>query len=62
MLMVAKVKDDKIIQMTEEQNKLFGIDKLNIKRSNIPAVTHLDYSARIQTVKRDTNKKYYTLD
>ena len=61
MLMVAKVKDDKIIQMTEEQNKLFGIDKLNIKRSNIPAVTHLDYSARIQTVKRDTNKKYYDL-
>tara|TARA_B100000886_G_scaffold62688_1_gene38888 strand:+ start:6428 stop:8266 length:1839 start_codon:yes stop_codon:yes gene_type:complete len=61
MLMVAKVKDDKIIQMTEEQNKLFGIDKLNIKRSNIPAVTHLDYSARIQTVKRNTNKKYYDL-
>ena len=61
MLMVAKVKDDKIIQMTEEQNKLFGIDKLNIKRSNIPAVTHLDYSARIQTVKKDTNKKYYDL-
>ena len=61
MLMVAKVKDDKITQMTEEQNKLFGIEKLNIKRSEIPAVTHLDYSARIQTVRRDYNKRYYDL-
>ena len=61
MLMVAKVKDDKITQMTEEQNKLFGIEKLNIKRSEIPAVTHLDYSARIQTVRRDSNKRYYDL-
>ena len=61
MLMVAKVKDNKIIKMTEEQKKLFGIEKLNIKRSNIPAVTHLDYSARIQTVSKNTNEKYYNL-
>ena len=47
--------------MTDEQKKLFGIDKLNIKRSDIPAVTHVDYSARIQTVKKDTNKRYYDL-
>ena len=47
--------------MTKEQKKLFGIDKLNIKRSEIPAVTHVDYSARIQTVTKKTNKKYYDL-
>jgi len=47
--------------MTEEQKKLFGIDKLNIKRSEIPAVTHVDYSARIQTVHKETNPKYYKL-
>jgi carbamoyltransferase len=47
--------------MTEEQNKLFGIDKLNIKRSEIPAVTHVDYSARIQTVHKETNEKYFRL-
>ena len=47
--------------MTDEQKKLFGIDKLNIKRSEIPAVTHVDYSARIQTVTRDTNLRYYDL-
>jgi len=61
MLLVANVKHDKQIEMTEEQKTLFGIDKLNIKRSDIPAVTHVDYSARIQTVKRDTNKRYYDL-
>ncbi len=61
MLLVAKVKEDKIIKMNEQQNKLFGIEKLNIKRSTIPAVTHLDYSARIQTVNKETNKKYYEL-
>ena len=49
MLFVANVISDKQIKMTDEQ-KLFGIDKLNIKRSEIPAVTHIDYSARIQTV------------
>ena len=47
--------------MTEKEKKLFGIDKLNIKRSDIPAVTHVDYSARIQTVAKNTNKPYYDL-
>ena len=47
--------------MTEDQKKLFGIDKLNIKRSEIPAVTHIDYSARIQTVTKKNNKRYYDL-
>ena len=61
MLMVAKIKKDKIIEMTKDQKKLFGIDKLNIKRSEIPAVTHIDYSARIQTVHKETNEKYFKL-
>jgi len=61
MLLVANVNNDKNIEMTEEQKKLFGIEKLNIKRSEIPAVTHVDYSARIQTVTRDTNNRYYDL-
>ena len=61
MLMVADINLKKKIEMTESQKKLFGIDKLNIKRSEIPAVTHVDYSARIQTVNRDTNAKYYDL-
>ncbi len=47
--------------MTEEEKNLFGIDKLNIKRSNIPAVTHVDYSARVQTVDKEINPKYYQL-
>ena len=47
--------------MTQEQKELFGIDKLNVKRSEIPAVTHVDYSARIQTVSQDTNPKFYDL-
>ena len=47
--------------MTENQKKLFGIEKLNIKRSEIPAVTHVDYSARVQTVTKNTNKRYYDL-
>ena len=47
--------------MTNEQKKLFGIDKLNIKRSEIPAITHVDYSARIQTVHAETNVKYHKL-
>jgi carbamoyltransferase len=61
MLMVSNVNKDKTIKMTEEQKKLFGIDKLNIKRSEIPAVTHVDYSARIQTVHKETNEKYFKL-
>ena len=47
--------------MTDEQQALFGIDKLNVPRSSIPAVTHVDYSARIQTVHRDTNPRYHAL-
>mgnify|MGYP006138201263 FL=1 len=61
MLFVAKIKKDKTLDMSEEQEKLFGIEKLNIKRSEIPAVTHVDYSARIQTVNENTNKKYFDL-
>ena len=61
MLIVAEVNNDKCIKMTKEQEKLFGIDKLNIKRSDIPAVTHVDYSARIQTVNKETNPKYFKL-
>ena len=61
MLLVAEVLDHKKIKMTDEEKNLFGIDKLNIKRSDIPAVTHVDYSARIQTVHSETNPKYYSL-
>ena len=61
MIFVADVKKKHQIEMTQEQKKLFGIAKLNIKRSSIPAVTHVDYSARIQTVHMKTNPKYYKL-
>jgi carbamoyltransferase len=61
MLMVSNINKDKTIEMTEDQKNLFGIDKLNVKRSEIPAVTHVDYSARIQTVHKETNKKYFRL-
>ena len=61
MLMVAPVKEEKRIPMTDEQRSLFGIDKLNIPRSNIPAITHVDYSARIQTVDGKYNQRYYRL-
>ena len=61
MLYVAEVSKEKKVKMTSEQNNLFGIEKLNIKRSEIPAVTHVDYSARIQTVNKNTNKRYYDL-
>ena len=59
MLLVANVAKKHQIPMTEEQEKLFGIDKLNVPRSTIPAATHVDYSARIQTVHRETNPRYY---
>ena len=61
MLLVADVKKSKQIQMTNEQKNLFGIDKLNVKRSSIPSVTHVDYSARIQTVHKETNPKFHKL-
>ncbi len=61
MLFVAHINSNKKIEMTEQEQNLFGIDKLNIKRSEIPAVTHVDYSARVQTVSKNTNKCYYDL-
>tara|TARA_Y100000590_G_C15723861_1_gene1014457 strand:+ start:170 stop:2008 length:1839 start_codon:yes stop_codon:yes gene_type:complete len=61
MLLVDIVKENKCKKMTEEEKNLFGIEKLNIKRSDIPAVTHVDYSARIQTVHEETNPKFYKL-
>jgi carbamoyltransferase len=61
MLLVAPVQRSLRIPMTSEQEKLFGIDKLNVPRSIIPAVTHVDYSARIQTVRREDNPLYYEL-
>lgn len=61
MLMVAPVAKDKRMAMTEAQQKLFGIEKLNVPRSQIPAVTHVDYSARIQTVHQETNPRFYAL-
>ena len=61
MLLVDDVRKDKRIEMTKEEKSLFGIDRLNIKRSSIPAVTHVDYSARIQTVHKETNPKYHAL-
>jgi len=61
MLLVADVKKSKQLQMTNEQKNLFGIDKLNVKRSSIPSVTHVDYSARIQTVNKETNPMFHKL-
>ena len=61
MLLVADVRPEHRIAMTPEQQALFGIDKLNVPRSSIPAVTHVDYSARIQTVHADTNPRYHAL-
>ncbi len=61
MLLVADVVERRRLQMTAEQKALFGIDKLNLARSDIPAVTHVDYSARIQTVHSETNPRFYAL-
>ena len=61
MLLVADVKEDKRRTMTEEEKTFFGIDKLNVPRSSVPAITHVDYSARIQTVHADTNPRYHAV-
>ena len=61
MLLVSDVHKDKIIPMKKKDKLLFGIDKLNVKRSEIPAVTHVDYSARVQTVSEKTNKRFHKL-
>jgi carbamoyltransferase len=61
MLLVAPVKDTLRIAMTDEQGRLFGIEKLNVPRSTIPAITHVDYSARIQTVHAETNPRFHRL-
>ncbi|MDA9732171.1 carbamoyltransferase, partial [Candidatus Pelagibacter sp.] len=61
MLLVTNINSNKKIEMTYEQENLFGIDKLNEKRSEIPAVTHVDYSARVQTVTKNTNSRFYDL-
>jgi carbamoyltransferase len=61
MLLVADVKPSHCRQMTQEEQERFGIDKLNVLRSDIPAVTHVDYSARIQTVHKETNPRYHAL-
>ena len=61
MLLVADVKRNRRRQMDDDPAKLFGIDKLNVPRSDIPAVTHVDYSARVQTVHTETNPRYHAL-
>ena len=61
MLIVAPVKEDHRIPMTEEQDKLFGIEKLKVPRSELPAITHVDYSARIQTIHEQTNPRFHSL-
>ncbi len=61
MLIVAPVREEHRIPLTDEQKKLFGIERLNLKRSELPAITHVDYSARVQTVHEETNPRYYRL-
>ena len=61
MLLVAQVRDERKINMSKEEEALFGIEKLNVPRSDIPAVTHVDYSARIQTVNKEDHPLYYDL-
>jgi carbamoyltransferase len=61
MLLVADVKRNRRRYMTEEEERLYGIDKLNVVRSDLPAITHVDYSARIQTVHRETNPRFHAL-
>ena len=61
MLMVAPIKASRRVTMTDEQSKLFGIEKLKVNRSDLPSITHVDYSARIQTVHQNTNPRFYNL-
>ena len=61
MLIVAPVQKNLRVEMSDQQKELFGIEKLNVKRSELPAITHVDYSARVQTVHHDTNPRYYDL-
>ena len=61
MLLVAKVKNTIQKKMSDEEKNLFGIEKLNIPRSTVPAITHVDYSARIQTVNFESNPRYYSM-
>lgn len=61
MLLVANVQKDKRLAMTPQEEALFGIDKLNIPRSSVPAITHVDFSARVQTVHKDTNSRYHSI-
>ena len=61
MLLVAPVREHLRVPVSEQEEKLFGVEKLNVPRSTIPAVTHVDYSARVQTVRREDNPAYYDL-
>ncbi len=61
MLFVDRIAKNRFVKTTEDEDRLFGIDKLNVKRSDIPAVTHVDFSARIQTVHKEINPKYHSL-
>jgi len=61
MLIVAPVREDRRIPMSEEQEDLFGIEKLNVARSDLPAITHVDYSARVQTITAETNPAYHAV-
>ena len=61
MLLVSDIKDELKIPIGDQDSNLFGIEKLNVKRSQVPAITHVDYSSRIQTVHKNTNPKYYNL-
>ncbi len=61
MLFVSKINEKKQIEITEKDSKLFGIKKLNIKRSEVPAITHVDYTSRLQTVHKETNRKFFLL-
>lgn len=61
MLIVAPVREELRRQLTEDEKTLFGVEKLKVQRSDLPAITHVDYSARVQTVHEDTNPRYYKL-